>query len=269
MFTPCPPEKTWKAETLFKGMRHNLAVESILSGGTASPVWVDDMDTPRASITWSGSRIYVGGEADGDLFSSLAETIAWRAEARDSGVSVVYLQPGHDDDRFLDLEGFNVTHRNRNYYEVEANKHEWGAKPPQGYTIHMVDRSLLSSGLKNTDRVIGEMRSERPTVEDFLDKSFSFCAVAGDVIADWCMSEYNTRDRFEIGIETVEKHRRRGLALQTAKATISYGVARGYRLVGWHCWTDNTASNKLARALGFSHVCEYPAYVLRRATSIT
>jgi len=269
MFTRCPPEKTWKAETLFKGMRHNLAVESILSGGTASPVWVDDIDSPRASVTWSGSRVYVAGEVSDDLFSSLAETIAWRAEARDSGVSVVYLEPGYDDDRFLELEGFRVTPRNRNYYEVDAAKHDWRAEPPQGYTIHMVDGSLLSLGLKNTDRVIDEMRSERPTVEEFLEKSFGFCAVAGGEIAGWCMSEYNTGDRFEIGIETPEKHRRRGLALQTAKATISYGVARGYRLVGWHCWTDNTASNKLARALGFSHVCEYPAYVLRRTASTT
>jgi RimJ/RimL family protein N-acetyltransferase len=131
----------------------------------------------------------------------------------------------------------------------------------------MVDRSILSLGLRNTHLVIDEMRSERPTAEDFLEKSFGFCAVAGNEIAGWCMSEYNTGDRFEIGVETVEEHRRRGLALQTSKATISHGAARGYRLVGWHCWADNTASNKLAQALGFSHVCEYPAYVLRRAAS--
>ncbi|HUV33978.1 MAG TPA: hypothetical protein VMW22_03550, partial [Candidatus Desulfaltia sp.] len=73
MFTRCPPEETWKVETLFKGMRHNLAVGSILSGGTASPVWVDDMDSPRAGVTWSGSRVYVTGEVSDDLFSSLAE----------------------------------------------------------------------------------------------------------------------------------------------------------------------------------------------------
>jgi GNAT superfamily N-acetyltransferase len=269
MFTPCPPEKAWRTEALFKGLRHNLAVASILSGGTASPIWVDDIDSPVAGVTRSGSRVYVAGEVSGDLFSSLAETLTWGAGTRDSGVSVIYLEPGHDDDRFLELEGFRVTPRKRNYYEVEATRHDWKTGPPKGYTIHMVDRNLLSMGLKNTDRVIDEMRSERPTLEGFLENCFSFCAVASGEIAGWCMSEYNTGDRFEIGIETTEKHRRRGLALQTAKATINYGIARGYRLVGWHCWADNMASNGLAQALGFSHVCEYPAYVLRRAASTT
>jgi hypothetical protein len=265
MFIRCPPEKTWKTKTLFNGMGYNLAVKSILVGETPSPILVDDVDSPRASITWSGHRVYVAGEISSDLFSNLIEIIEGRAEANDSGTSVVYLKSGHDDDRFLKLEGFRATPRNRNYYEVDATKHDWKTKPPQGYTLHMVDRRLLSLSLENTNRLIDEMKSEQPTVEDFLEKSFGFCTVAGSEIAGWCISEYNTGDRFEIGIETTEKHRRRGLALQTARATISHGLALGYRLVGWHCWADNVASNKLAQVLGFSHVCEYPAYVLRRA----
>jgi len=263
MFAQLPPGETRRAETLFTDMMHNLAVASVLSGDTASTVMVDDVDRPRAAMTWSGFRIYVAG---GDSFNSLAEVIAWRAEAKSSSVYVVYFAPGTNVDRFTELEGFKAVHRTRNYYEVDTAKHNWVAKPPQGYTLHMVDRGLLSMGLKNTDLVIDEMRSERPTVEEFMEKSFGFCAVAGGEIACWCMSEYNMGARFEIGIETMGEHRRRGLALQTAKATIGHGVTRGYRFIGWHCWTDNVGSNELARALGFSHVCEYPAIVLRRAT---
>jgi GNAT superfamily N-acetyltransferase len=267
MFSQLPPGETRRAKALFKDMLHNLAVASILSGGTVSTVMVDDVDRPRAAVTWSGSRIYVAGDTGGDLFSSLAKTIAWKAEVTGSGVYVVYLAPEANGDDFMEPEGFQAVHRTRNYYEVDAAKRGWVAEPPPGYTLHMVDRSLLSMGLKNTDRVIDDMRSERPTVEEFLEKSFGFCAVAGGEIACWCMSEYNTGARFEIGIETAGEHRRRGLAMQTAKATIGYGVARGYRIVGWHCWTDNVGSNELARALGFSHVCKYPAIVLRRAAS--
>jgi len=267
MFAQLPSSETRRAKTLFKDMMHNLAVVSILSRGTASTIMVDDMDRPRAAMTWSGSRIYVAGDVNGDLFNSLAETIAWRAEVKGSDVYVVYLAPEENGDRFMEPEGFQAVHRTRNYYEVDAAERSWVAGLPQGYTLRMVDRGLLSMGLKNTDRVIDEMRSERPTVEEFMEKSFGFCAVAGGEIACWCISEYNTGSRFEIGIETAEEHRRRGLALQTAKATIGYGATQGYRFVGWHCWTDNVASNELARALGFSHVCEYPAIVLRRATS--
>ncbi|OGD44374.1 hypothetical protein A3K69_07775 [Candidatus Bathyarchaeota archaeon RBG_16_57_9] len=251
------------AGVLFKDMLHNLAVVSILSEGTASSVMVDDADRPRAAVTWSGSRIYIAGDVS-DVFSGLAETIAWRADAEGSDAYVVYMAPEADDDGFMEPQGFQAIHRTRNYYEVDATKRVWAAKPLQGYTLHMIDRSMLSMGLMNTNRVIDEMRSERPTVEEFMEKSFGFCAVTDGEIACWCTSEYNTGDRFEIGIETAVEHRRRGLALQTAKATIGHGVTRGYSVIGWHCWTDNAGSNELARALGFSHVCEYPAIVLRR-----
>lgn len=264
MFAHLPPSETGRAVTLFRDMMHNLAVASILSGGTASTVMVDDVGHPRNAMTWSGSRIYVAG---GDSLNGLAETIAWRAGTKGSSVYVVYFAPGINVDRFTGPEGFQAVHRTRNYYEVDAARHSWVAEFPQGYTLRKVDRGLLSLGLNNTDLLIDEMRSERPTVEEFMEKSFGFCAVAGGEIACWCMSEYNTDDRFEIGIETAVDHRRRGLALQTARATIGHGATQGYRFVGWHCWTDNVGSNGLARALGFSHVCEYPAVVLRRAAS--
>jgi len=264
MLVHLPIGEISRAKMLFKDMLHNLAVVSILSGRTPSAVMVDDVNYPRVAVTWSGYRIYVAGDVSVDVSRSLAETIAWKAKAEGSGVYVIYLAPGADSDGFMGPEGFQAVPRTRNYYEVDATQHDWAAEPPPGYTLYMADRDLLSKGLKNTDLVINEMRSERPTAEEFMDKSFGFCAVTGEEIACWCMSEYNTGDRFEIGIETAVEHRRRGLALHTAKAVIGYGLTQGYRVVGWHCWSDNDGSNGLARALGFNHVCEYPAIVLRR-----
>ena len=57
-------------------------------------------------------------------------------------------------------------------------------------------------------------------------------------------------------------HRRKGLALQTARACISYGVEHGYTQVGWHCWVKNEPSNKLAKSLGYKHVLNYPVEYL-------
>jgi len=93
-------------------------------------------------------------------------------------------------------------------------------------------------------------------------KSFGFCALKGDEIAAWCMSEYNAENRFEIGIETHPDHRRKGLALQTARACMNHGLANGYTQVGWHCWVHNIESNALAKRLGFKHVLKYPVEYL-------
>jgi RimJ/RimL family protein N-acetyltransferase len=128
--------------------------------------------------------------------------------------------------------------------------------------LEFITPELLHKGYHNTQLVIDEMKSERRDEFDFLDKSFGYCTIYDNEITSWCMSEYNTDQRFEIGIETHQDHRRKGLALQIARACINFGAEKGYTKVGWHCWKTNLPSNKLASSLGFKYVLEYPTEYL-------
>lgn len=67
---------------------------------------------------------------------------------------------------------------------------------------------VVNKHLKNTGALVKEMQSERQSVRDFLDKSFGLCLVQGDGIVSWSLSEYNSEDRCEVGIATVEGYRR-------------------------------------------------------------
>ena len=73
-----------------------------------------------------------------------------------------------------------------------------------------------------------EMCSERPSVEDFLARSFGVCLVdeEQDALAGWCLSEYNCGDRCEVGIEVDEAYQRHGLGTLLARALCQEAFTR-------------------------------------------
>jgi len=55
------------------------------------------------------------------------------------------------------------------------------ARPaPPGISIRPVDRDLLAEDLEGLDDLREEMQSERPSVNEFLEKSFGFRPVLGN-----------------------------------------------------------------------------------------
>ncbi|MDP2901028.1 MAG: GNAT family N-acetyltransferase [Candidatus Bathyarchaeota archaeon] len=240
-----------RVRTLWAGMDVHLAVESMLAGKTASRMFVDDVEAPRAAMTWSGHRLYlvgdVGGAGFGEELNRYAST---------HGQFVAYCSPEAIDGAEKLLSGYRVRRRGRLYYEGDPSQVK-AVEPPEGYAVERITGELLGRGLGHTDWVREEMCSERESVEEFLGKSFGFAAVHGGGFACWCMSEYNLGDRCEVGIETVKEHRRRGLAVLVAGAMFRHAAGVGVGRVGWHCWADNAASVATAESLGLRRVAEY------------
>jgi RimJ/RimL family protein N-acetyltransferase len=112
-----------------------------------------------------------------------------------------------------------------------------------------------------------ELCSERETVEEFLEKSFGFAILQEAALAAWCLSEYNTGGRCEVGVATVEKYQRRGLGTVVTLALVEHALAHGYHTVGWHCWKRNVPSSALALRAGFHLVLEYPVILLLLSNS--
>ena len=242
---------------LFKPLEHNLSSVSILRGLTRSKVYADSLE-PSWVVTYSNSRILVSGDInDAGVVEAVQRIVDGGVKAGRRGF-VIYYPVGVEKTGIGEqIQGVTAYPNMRNYYTLEPNETGYQVKPPMGYKVDQITESLLSKGYWNTDLVMNEMRSERASVEDFLEKSFGFCILLGDKIAAWCMSEYNVDNRFEIGIETHQDHRRKGLALQTARACINHGLKHGYTRVGWHCWVKNLESNMLAQRLGFKHILQY------------
>lgn len=254
-----PISETYKH--LFEAHTHNLSATSIYRGLSNVNVYVDK------DASWLVTRVNHRILVSGDYMSS--EAIEAVQKVVDEGIAsgkrgfVIYYPSKVEDVGIGEhIQGVKPYPNTRNYYRLDLGKSSYPFDLPDGYRIEQVTEDFIEHGYKNTRLVTEEMMSERASVADFLENSFAFCALQGNFIAAWCMSEYNADGGFEIGIETHEDHRRKGLAVQTARACFNQGIEKGYRYVGWHCWKKNVPSNKTALRLDLKYVLEYPVEYL-------
>ncbi|MFO7681970.1 MAG: GNAT family N-acetyltransferase [Chloroflexota bacterium] len=251
-----------RTRSLFAPLLHHLAAESILSGLTPGRLFVDDSNKPRTAVAWFQHRVYLAGNRSDDnvnqalhrLFSDVFYPEMCAAGLAQSAYTLCYT-PGWE--RVIDviLTGKYPMTGQRYYYRLDPTRRSWQPKLPKEFKLRAVDAELLAdTRLINLDYVTDEMVSERPSVADFLDKSFGACIVQQDRIVGWCMSEYNLNGRCELGIATDPAYQRQGLAQAAASAVIGEAVHRGYTEIGWVCDADNTPSMALAQKLGFALV---------------
>jgi RimJ/RimL family protein N-acetyltransferase len=262
------PRDRWRARAVYAPLDHSLALESIIRGLTPASIHVDDPRRPRAALTWFKSRAWLAGDPDkidAAPFRSLLEGYADQLRSRGATAYVLHHAPYAWEGCLDELLGpLNRRRARRLYYRLDASTRSWETEAPEGYTLAPVDGELLRrTHLRNLDAVMREMASERPSVQDFLERSLGCCAISGDEIASWCMTEYNAGNRCELGIATAEGHRRRGLATLTGSATIAWALREGINEIGWHCWADNAPSIASAEGLGFTQGGEHTVQVVR------
>ena len=256
-----------RARPAFRQMDYNLAVDSIIEGTTRSRIFVDDLENPRTAITRNKARVFLSGHPDDDAFNSslralFEETIFPQILADDCDVAVLYFAPNAWEERMESLLGGREAQKfPRHFYTIAELKQSFSI--PEGFELRPLDRELLDQAhLKNLDGLVEEMQSERSSVDAFLAHSFGFCALHKDELAGWCLSEYNSTDRCEVGIETLEKYQRRGIGTAVASALIEEAVGR-QMTVGWHSYAGNAPSVALAEKLGFEKISEYPVCIIR------
>lgn len=115
---------------------------------------------------------------------------------------------------------------------------------PDGFTIRSIDRELFDS---ITGRVPPSLYWD--SCEQFSKNGIGFCIMHGNEAASWAFSSAVSRDEADIGIETAEKYRHRGLALAAAAAMIKEMLPD--RRPTWTCQRSNIGSARIAEKLGF------------------
>lgn len=254
---------------LLSGMDIHLVGRSILAKKTPAHIFVDNNEHPQALFAQAGHRFILAGNAGIDSFNrgvqkQFNEVILPQAQAEGlDGFMVYYDTPSWAKKMKALIQGKQIVHADREYYACKTSKHKWQDLLPEGFQLKMVDADLLTtSGLKHLDTLKEEMTSERPSVDDFLAKSFGVCAIHNDELAGWCLSEYNADGRCEIGIETTSAYRQRGIAAALTLAFLEYSFSHDITEVGWHCFKRNEASAKTALKAGFDKVCDYKSFIV-------
>lgn len=254
---------------LLLGMDFHLIGRSILAHKTPAQIFVDSAGQPKALLAQAGHRFILAGDASLSDFNQLVQAhftnvIFPRVEVEGlDGFLIYYDTPAWEEKMGEIIQGKELIHADREYYACKEVKHDWHSILPGDFQIKPVNVDLLSiPNLKHLETLKEEMTSERPAVEDFLAKSFGVCAIHKNELAGWCLSEYNSDGRCEIGIETTSDYRQRGIATALTLAFLEHAFPHGITEVGWHCFKRNEASAKTALKAGFDKVCDYKSFIV-------
>ena len=151
---------------------------------------------------------------------------------------------------FQDKE--NVEMHPRYRFRLKEIKPE--EKIPEGYELKEVDEKLLA---KVKGRIVPS--NFWSSAEEFLTQGKGYCLVQGDEVAAIAFSAAVSSQQVDIGIETREEHRRKGLAATAAKKMAAYVKSIGKEPV-WDCDGVNAGSKATAEKVGFEVMAEHAYY---------
>ena len=255
------------AENLVQDLEFHLALCALINGDSPGEIYLDDKDSPGSLFAMTMGRGYLAGESSNQDFNRALERVLVTEiyphgiDRGEQGFALFY-SPGAWGQALPGeiLEDIYPRYEN-DYLRCCELSGDWKQVLPAGYDLVEVDQALVENEqLEQHADLIEEIHSECSSTADFLEKRFGFCVLQGDRIITWCLSEYNSGGRCEVGIATHPDHRRKGLAKAASLALVEKAFALGYHEVGWHCYAGNEGSIATALSAGFEKAVRYPAY---------
>ena len=256
-----------RVRPLFRKLDIHLPLQAILAGNVDAPIYVDNILHPQTALTWTGHRFYLAGApGNTDLIAAARKIFLedYALRAWKSGIeSYIVHYPSDKWEVFITamLQQKYPIKSLRSYYACKAGKQEWKSQLPEGFSVRSADAAFLAEKWQNPEFLTEEMCSERESVEEFLAKSFGVVLTHGNEIVGWCLSEYNTGHRCEVGIATDEDYQQRGFATLLTHAFSEMARTRDIAGIGWHCNANNIASGATALRAGLEKIQDYPVFI--------
>jgi RimJ/RimL family protein N-acetyltransferase len=258
-----------KVRPLCRGLDYHLTMQAVIDGESPGRIYVDDVQTPHTAFICSVEGYYLAGDSENADFSqALSDLIHGTGESgktfRDGEDAIeldVFPQAWERHMSTLFPDYAPLIEQRRKYLCTQLRV-DWKKLLPDGYSVHPIDQYLLDhSGVKISDHVHGWIRGNWGSREYFFQHGFGFCLVHEQQVVSWSVADCISGDRSEIGIQTLPKYQRRGLATITVAATVDFCFSQGFKSVGWHCNDNNIGSWKTAEKVGFVKERDYQFYL--------
>lgn len=270
MMHELPANEFERIRPLFAAFDHKLSIAAAIEGNNPGRFFVDDTTNPRTALALTVEGYILSGEHDNPrtidaLVHFLGhEIFTGRIYVGDDSFMSLAVYPDAWEAMLPELIPTHEVEKIKSYhYLCRTIGLDWRQQLPDGYEIRRLDRALLDDpGIVFPDPVgqWKDFESSWWSVENFLAKGASCCALRGREVVSWCLSDCTAGDRTEVGIITHPAHRRLGLGAIVAAATVELCLERGFSAVGWHCSADNTPSWKTAERAGFQRERTYWDY---------
>jgi RimJ/RimL family protein N-acetyltransferase len=237
---------------------NHLFADSVVDGRCRGEVRADDCARPSIGYVVHpyGMSLLFGREGasldEGALDAALA-----RPRAAPEWLQVFPSAWGHDVETHPRARAAGVERHVRLNFRFDRARFDAfrAARIRSGCPIVRVDRALFETGGSVVPRYFWD------DADAFLQAGGGFAALLGGAPASIAFTSFADRERLELGIETAEAHRGRGLAREACAALIEDALARGLLPV-WACRDGNVASRRLAESLGFVVTARLPYFRL-------
>lgn len=264
------------ARQLFRPLHYQLAIESMLDGTNPGWVCVDDEENPTCAWMLNSEGFFLAGDPNNREFNAWMKN--WfenylRHGGQDwESESVLLFDISSDDwvSSFPDIFSLRPPLEvNRMHYLCSKVGVDWRAHLPEGFSVHQVDEQLLENdALAIPDHLGFWIKMNWETRENYLKHGFGTCVVHKNDIVSYSLADCVHGDECEIGIQTLEEFRGRGLATVTAAANVELAFNKGFKVVGWHTHDYNQASQKTAEKVGFELERRYLQYECHRVETM-
>ena len=265
-----------RARSLFRPLHYQLTVESMLDGTNPGWVYVDDTEAPSCAWMVNSEGFFLAGDPNNKEFNASMERwfenyVRCGDPAWDSEPVLLFGVSGNDwvssfPDMFSLRPPLEV---NRMHYLCTEVKVDWRGLIPEGFSVHEIDEQVLGNdALSIPDHLRFWIRMNWESPENYLKQGFGTCVIHENTVVSYSLADCVHGDECEIGIQTLEAFRRKGLATVTAAANVELAFKRGLRLVGWHTHDYNEASQKTAEKVGFELERRYLQYECHRSEAM-
>lgn len=229
-------------------------VQSFLDGCMGRG-FVDDPQAPTCAQIAVADFIFTAGDA---ASPDAAAMVSGPAGAEDSPSVIFVPQNAAWADLITRCHPGRTTAFSRYAFQHEAafspaRLRQYRDALPDGYRLAFIDEALYHQCLATPLR---DLCGQFPTAQDYAARGLGICALLGDDVVGGASSYTVYRGGIEIEVDTLEAHRRKGIATACAAALILACLERGLT-PAWDA--ANPESKALAEKLGYRFSHAYPA----------
>lgn len=238
---------------------------AVLEGNNPGWVFANSAADPDAALIWSQGNegFYLLGRQIKPYAEDLNAFINTHLRSRLLSKDITYVEissvpPVTDAD-------LQYAFRSRNLISWQQSVYVYRSKAPvplpalrEGRLCNVKD-ILGNESIQTPAFLSGAILDNWHSIDAFRAMGNGFCVLLGDTVASLAFTGWIAGNTHEISIETIEKHRRKGLARTCATALINHTLQNDH-IPHWECETTNEASANLTESLGFSKLHDYTCH---------
>jgi GNAT superfamily N-acetyltransferase len=260
-------------EPLKKVTINNLFARTVVEKHLPGKVFVDNVNTPTIfHVVHPYGMSLLFGNPDNDEFNCQFREYALNKDKSRGKYEWMQAFPNSWDDKLKDLFGSSLVKYSDNSdnekEKVELNGRVNFKFNQEAYFTFKQNTPKTDYKIVRTDKAaFGDMKGSVVPMyfwkdaEHFCNHGIGFSLFYDNKLASTAFASFIHDNYLELGIETVEAYRGKGLAQYVCSALIDYCLQNNFEPV-WSCRLENTGSYMLAQKLGFEPVLKGSYYKL-------